>query len=198
MPEERYPTLDEFRTRLRERRVEPDLVEALEERAARDRGDVRRVGDPATVEAVAARLVPGDVPPSVLAAFVDEHFDRQLGRGDERIGLMARDRLIPAGFRVLDEEAVRASGRSFGELPTDAQDAVLARAQQGDLEGPDGFDAAVWFKRVLELLLLGYGSDPRGMVEMGFPGPSYRPGHVWLDRREVAARAERRTGYRTL
>jgi hypothetical protein len=36
------------------------------------------------------------------------------------------------------------------------------------------------------------------MVEMGFPGPSYRTGHVWLDEGEVAARAQRRRGYRVL
>jgi len=32
-------------------------------------------------------------------------------------------------------------------------------------------------------------------VFMGYPGPSYKPGHVWLDEGEVAARAARRKGY---
>jgi hypothetical protein len=48
------------------------------------------------------------------------------------------------------------------------------------------------------VLFLAYGSDPRGMVEMGFPGPSYQSGHLWLDEGEVAARAARRRGYRVL
>jgi hypothetical protein len=30
---------------------------------------------------------------------------------------------------------------------------------------------------------------------MGYPGPSYKPGHVWLDRGEVQARTKRRRGY---
>lgn len=198
MPEPRYPTLEEFRRRLRERGVEPDLIEALEGRAARESGPVTRVGEPATVEAVARRMVPGDVPAGVLASFVDEHFDRQLGRGDERVGVLPREELIPAGFRVLDEEASRRRGRRFHELPAPEQDELLGLAQRGALGGPEGFEATTWFTRLLELLLLGFGSDPRGMVQMGFPGPSFRPGHVWLDRREVAARAARRRGYRTL
>lgn len=52
--------------------------------------------------------------------------------------------------------------------------------------------------RLREKLLLGYGSDPRGMVEMGFPGPSYETGHVWLGPGEVRARTLRRPGYRIL
>lgn len=75
---------------------------------------------------------------------------------------------------------------------------MLTRAEQGDLSGPSGFDSATWFKRTRGLLFLGYGSDPRGMVEMGFPGPSYESGHVWLDEGEVAARAARRRGYLVL
>jgi hypothetical protein len=32
-------------------------------------------------------------------------------------------------------------------------------------------------------------------VQMGFPGPSYKPGHVWLDRAETRARTQRKPGY---
>lgn len=198
MGEPRYPTLSEFWRRLDERRVEPDLAASLRARAERERGQVRRLGAEETVLAVIGRLVPADVPASVLGAFLDEHFDRQLGRGDEQAGTMAREELFPTGFRVLDREARRRHGRPFHELDVAQQDELLSGAERGELEGPERFDPAVWFKRLLELLLLGFGSDPRGMVWMGFPGPSYRPGHVWLDGREVAARASRRRGYRTL
>ena len=75
---------------------------------------------------------------------------------------------------------------------------MLEEAEAGRLEGPPGFDAAEWFKRVRDLLLLGYRSDPRGMVEMGFPGPSYAKGHVWLGEAEVAKRAGRAPGYEEL
>jgi hypothetical protein len=51
---------------------------------------------------------------------------------------------------------------------------------------------------VRDLLLLAYGSDPRGMVEMGFPGPSYETGHVWLGEAEVARRAARAPGHEKL
>ncbi|HEV3479122.1 MAG TPA: hypothetical protein VG144_06700, partial [Gaiellaceae bacterium] len=76
-----------------------------------------------------------------------------------------------------------------------AQDALLAQAERGELDAGEWFDSAAWFKRIRGKLLLGYGSDPRGMVQMGFPGPSYKPGHIWLDRGEVAARAKRKPGY---
>jgi hypothetical protein len=197
MPEDRYPTLDEFWHRLEERDVEPDLRAALREHTRREEEAVHRL-PASTVTAVAARLVPGAVPPAALARFVDEHFDRQLGRADDKAGVLPRAELIPAGFAALEGAASRDHGSPFADLSGARQDELLAAAERGELEGPEGFDAATWFRRVRSLLLLGYGSDPRGMVEMGFPGPSYKPGHVWLDQGEVAARAGRRRGYRVL
>jgi hypothetical protein len=84
------------------------------------------------------------------------------------------------------------------KLSAEQQDALLTAAEKGELPGPGGFDSATWFKRMRGYLLVGDGSDPRGMVEMGFPGPSYKSGHVWLDEGEVAARARRTKGYRVL
>jgi hypothetical protein len=198
MAEDRYPTADEFWARLDEREVEPDLRAALHERTAREEGTVDRVADPSLVDAVAALVLPGAVPARALAVFLDQHFDQQLGRADERNGLMPRAELIPAGFRVLDQAARTRHSRPFVDLSAEAQEALLREAEDGKLEGPTRFDSAQWFKRVAQLLMLGFGSDPRGMIEMGFPGPSYKPGHIWLDRFEVEARAERRRGYRTL
>ena len=195
MSEDRYPTLDEFWSRLSARHVERDLRDEFSRRVDREERGVSRVGAPDTVAAVAGRILPGtDVPPEALAAFVDETFDRQMGRGDEREGILPRDLLIPLGLRVLDE----AAGGSFAALTPEEQDAMLQRAEEGDLAGPEGFDSAQWFSRLRSLVLLAFGSDPRGMVHMGFPGPSYRPGYVWLDQYEVARRAERAPGYRGL
>jgi hypothetical protein len=197
MSDRPYPAdLDEFFRRLDVRGTEPDLRAALRDRLQRGSEPVRRVGNPRTVVAVARRLVPSDaVPAEALAAFVDDVFDRQMGRADEQVGLMPRQELVPAGFTALDARAEREHGRSFGDLDDDAQDELLRSAERGELRGGTGFDAKTWFSRIRELLLLAYGSDPRGMVEMGFPGPSYQTGHVWLDRREVAARARRKPGY---
>jgi Gluconate 2-dehydrogenase subunit 3 len=189
-------SLDEFFHRLNVRRAEDDLGDELQQRLGRERQAVTRVGPSEVVVAVCSRLVPSDaVPAAALAAFLDDIFDQQRGRGDEQIGLMPRDRLIPAGFAALDEAAMRDSGRSFAVLDAPTQDELLAKAERGDLEGPQGFDASTWFERTRALILLGYGSDPRGMIEMGFPGPSFRSGHVWLTELEVRARAERRVGY---
>jgi hypothetical protein len=190
-------SLEEFWEGLEARGVEPDLFDSLKRRADQAARPVERVGDDGLVIAVASSLMPGAVPAEVLAAFLDAHFDAQLGRGDERIGVMPRGELIPMGFRVLDDEA-RRRGSSFVDLPHGERDRLLADAEAGSLDGPDGYDSSEWFRRVRDLLLLGYGSDPRGMVEMGFPGPSYAKGHVWLGEAEIARRAKHAPGHEEL
>jgi hypothetical protein len=191
----RYPTLTEFRKSLRIRGVEADLVSSLEERTQREQRAIERVGEPEVVTAVIEGILPCDVPARALGAFVDAVFDKQLGRADDPAGLLPRGKLIPAGFQVVNEESGRRHGRNFSDLSGDEQDLILASAERGELQGPQGFDSGVWFKRLRDLILLGFGSDPRGMVQMGFPGPSYKPGHLWLDRREVRSRANRKKGY---
>ena len=198
MPDQRYPTLDEFWERLDAREVEVDLLQALHERAATEGGPITRVGREATVIAVAARMLPGAVPPATLAAFLDAHFDEQLGRGDERVGLMSRGDLIPAGFATLEGIADKRHGVAFAELDSAQQDELLLAAEHGDIHGPEGFSSTEWFVRVRDTLLLAYGADPRGMVQMGYPGPSYQPGHIWLDLEEVQARSQRKPGYQVL
>lgn len=193
---DRYPSEDEFWKRLEKRGVEDDLVSALHERTGREDTGIHRVGNERTVIAVVARLLPDTIPPRSIGAFIDQVFDKQMGRGDEPSGKLPRERMIPAGFSILDERAPANS--VFADLSPDEQDDLLTKAEQGELSGPSGFDSAIWFKRVRDLALLALGSDPRGMVEMGFPGPSYRPGHIWLDEREVEGRAARRSGYMDL
>jgi Gluconate 2-dehydrogenase subunit 3 len=198
MPDSRYPTADEFWKRLKARAAEPDLRDALEQRTERENRPITRVGPEATVIAVVARLIPGAVPARALAVFLDETFDKQLGRADDKLGVMPRAELIPAGFLALEAAAQARHRRPFAELSEAEQDALLAEAEKGEVPGPQRFDSATWFKRTRGYLLLGFGSDPRGMVQMGFPGPSYKPGHTWLDTEETKARVKRRPGYLTL
>lgn len=185
---------DEFWQRLAIREVEDDLRRALEARAARTSGAVSRVGKLDTVVAVIRQVLPGAaVPALVLAEFLDSTFDRQMGRGDEPTGKMPRAELLPAGFAALEATA----GGSFAARPEAEQINLLTRAERGDIPGPEGFDSKTWFARLRELVLLGYGSDPRGMAEMGFPGPSYKPGYLWLNFAGPSARAKRTPGYRS-
>lgn len=191
MPDPRYPTLEEFWKRLEIRKTEPDLRAQLAERVRREDRGTPRLGEErgAVAAAVAARLLPGSaVPPEALAAFLDETYDRQLGRGDERVGVLPTPELIPAGLDLL-------ARRKFTQLSETEQDSLLAAAERGGLEGPERFDSSVWFRRIRGKFLLGYGSDPRAMVQMGYPGPSYQPGHIWLDRGEIGARVKRKPGY---
>ena len=194
MSKARYPTLEEFWQRLKVRGLEPDLVQSLRSRTRREDEGIHRLPADTTV-AVISRLLPGTIPPEAIGAFLDANFDRQLGRADDKHGLMARDQLIPAGFAVLDDTARSLHSRPFAELEPQMQDELLAQAEKGALVGPPGFDSSTWFRRTRALVLLGLGSDPRGMVFMGYPGPSYKPGHIWLDEGEVSARAARKKGY---
>jgi len=192
MPDQRFPTEAEFWRRLDKRHVEPDLSNALHQRAGRNQGVVQRLGRQATVTAFVEQLLPGSaVPSSVIAQFLDEHFDEPMGRSDEKAGVMARSELATSGFAQLDE----AAGGDFSSLTAEAQRDLMSRAERGELKGAPGFDSATWFKRLRDLALLGYGADPRGMVQMGYPGPAYQPGHVWLDYGEVQSRVERKPGY---
>lgn len=187
--------MPEFWRRLAARDVEPDLREALTSRAQREDGAVTRLGRAATVIAAVERILPGSaVPAPVIAAFVDGAYDQPLGRGDERDGVLPREQLMPAGFAQLDAAA---AGGEFASLSVNEQDALLARAERGELDGPAGFDAKAWFERLRDLVLLGFGADPRGMVQMGYPGPSYKPGHIWLEQGEINQRAARKPGYLT-
>jgi plasmid stability protein len=187
--------MQEFWRRLEVRHVEPDLAAALRLRAARSTGSVQRLGAEATVIAVVERILPGsDIPASVLAKFLDDNFDKQMGRGDERDGLLPRADLLPVGFVVLDSDA----DGSFARRDRESQEALLRAAEHGELKGPSGFESSLWFSRLRDLLLLGFGADPRGMVQMGYPGPSYKPGYVWLRWSGVEARLKRRPGYMEL
>ncbi len=191
--QDRYPTEAEFWKRLDKRDVEDDLIASLRDRTKREEEGIERVGNERTVIAVIGRLIPDSIPPRSIGVFVDQVFDKQMGRADDPAGKLPRERMIPTGFSILDERAP--SGSVFADLSPEQQDELLMQAERGELSGPSGFDSAIWFKRVRDLALLGFGSDPRGMVEMGFPGPSYVPGHIWLDEREIEARVERRSGY---
>ncbi len=189
---DRYPTLEEFWRRLDRREVEADLQAALRARAARVEAQVLRLGEPATVVAFVEHVLPGSaVPAEVIAGFIESAFDRPMGRGDERSGVLPRAELIPMGFRVLET----AGERPFAGLPREQQAAVLQRAERGQVAGPPGFDSGLWFRRTRDLALLGYTSDPRGMVQMGYPGPSYRPGYVWLAYGGPEARNRRKPGH---
>jgi hypothetical protein len=196
MTDRRYPAnLEEFWERTETRTLEPDLIAELRERAGRTTGAVQRVASHETAVAVAEAMFPGShVPAAVLAAFLDQHFDSQLGRGDEREGVLPRAQLIPAGFAVLD--GLR--DQPFHVLTDETKAGILMDAEAGRLQGPDGFDSALWFKRTRDVLLLGFGSDPRGMLQMGFPGPSYQSGYTWLSYGSVDARREHKAGHRSL
>jgi hypothetical protein len=183
-------SIHEFWARLHARDVEPDLRATLQQRAQRAGGAVSRVGSASALNAVINCIVPGSaVPAGVIAEFVDANFDRQMGRGDERLRTLPRAELIPAGLALLE-------AANFAAMSTGDQRDMLARAEHGGLPGPDGFDSALWFTRLRELVLLAYASDPRGMTEMGFPGPSYKPGYVWLRWGGADARAKKRPGHR--
>ena len=130
------------------------------------------------------RLLPG-VPAQIdVAAFVDEHLEAPLGRGDRKAGMPPTHELIA--------EHIAAFGRErFTELTASEQVDVIRRLRNGHLgEQPKEF-----VDRLLAKALMGYLSHPDAWARIGFNGPAYPQGYAWIDPAEVAARHDKKKGW---
>ncbi|MBE7210641.1 MAG: gluconate 2-dehydrogenase subunit 3 family protein [Gluconacetobacter diazotrophicus] len=154
------------------------------------------------LNAVCARILPqpgsrhDEVP---LAAYVDTKL-----LGDEREGYR-NGRLPPLreawrrGLAALDAEAREAHGRGFDAIAFEQQDALLRRAEKGELTGAAWGDmpAELFFKQhVVVDIVAAYYSHPVAWSEIGYGGPASPRGYVRmdLDRRDTWEAAEARPG----
>jgi hypothetical protein len=133
-----------------------------------------------------------------LAAMVDEklYLSRSDGYRDARLPPI-RD-AWRRGLAALEAEAWRV-GRSFPDLTTEEQNAILTRIQEGDAHEPAWGDMppAVFFtKRVLHDVVSAYYSHPCAWSEIGFGGPASPRGYVRMnfDRRDPWEASEARPG----
>lgn len=153
------------------------------------------------VDAATARLIPdGEDGLGARGAAVTFFIDRQLagrfgnasdwymqgpwGTGTPEQGYQSRHtpaQLYRAAIAAL-EGRVRHDhgGKTFAQLPADAQDALLQRMEKGDMQLGD-VDAKSFFKLLLQNTKEGFFADPMyggnrnftGWRLIGFPGPRY-------------------------
>lgn len=152
--------------------------------------------------AVCGRILPqpasrhDEVP---LAAYVDTKL-----LGDEREGY--RDGRLPPlreawrrGLAALDEAAREAHGRGFDAVSFEQQDAMLRRAQGGELRNAAWGDMPcdLFFKQhVVVDIVAAYYSHPTAWSEIGYGGPASPRGYVRMDlnRRDTWEAAEAHPG----
>lgn len=154
-----------------------------------------------TVEAIAARIVPQppDRPPIPVAALVDAKLLADEMDGYRQPG-MPRDREAwRRGLRALDAEAHRAEGADFRRLHATAQDALLRRMEQGELqdEAWGGMPSGTFFQqRLAKDVVRAHYAHPTAWSEIGFGGPAGPRGYVRLgyDERDPWEAVEARPG----
>ncbi|MGI8840584.1 MAG: gluconate 2-dehydrogenase subunit 3 family protein [Caulobacteraceae bacterium] len=154
-----------------------------------------------TLEALCDRILPQptDRPPVPIAALLDAKLYDGATEGFT-IGPVPHD---PEAWRIglaaLDAEARAAHGKAFHELAADQEDALLTRAQRGELAGATwhGMPSDLFFgKRVLGDIPAAYYAHPTAWNEIGFGGPASPRGYVRmaLDRRDPWEAAEAAPG----
>ncbi|MDA8249593.1 MAG: gluconate 2-dehydrogenase subunit 3 family protein [Rhodospirillales bacterium] len=139
-----------------------------------------------TLQAVCDRILPQpkNRPPVPLAAYVDEKMRLDRKDGHRHAGMPRQGEAWRRGLAALDAEARRThDGRGFHQLAAAEQDALLHRAEQGRLNGPEwgGMPSRLFFKaRVVHDIATAYYAHPTAWNEMGFGGPAGPRGYVRL------------------
>jgi hypothetical protein len=153
------------------------------------------------LKAVLERLIPGCRDEAIdLVGFVDWSLGRPLGRGDRREGLPGEEKLFRDGLSAIRETAQGNYGAPFQALSEDRQDQILTDIQEGTAKGDvwKRIPSPHFFTRLLSKALVGYCAHPLTWMRMGFPGPSFPEGYVWISEHEIQARREHFPGWKTL
>jgi hypothetical protein len=134
------------------------------------------------------RLLPG-VPSRIdLAAFIDRHAGRPMGRGDRAPGEPVESELLAAGLRALHEAG-------FARWDPASQRALISRMRRGDADEELGMPAKLFVDRLLDKALTGYMAHPDIWTRIGFNGPAYPEGYAWIGPSEALARRRRAPGW---
>jgi gluconate 2-dehydrogenase gamma chain len=131
-------------------------------------------GEAATLEAVAARLIPTDANgPGAREARAAHYIDRALG------GALAGSRdAYRAGLAALEAQARSSKGRDFAQLSESDQDQLLTALERNEVAGFAPPGSAAFFNLVLAHTLQGTFGDPYyggnrnfvGWDLVGYPG----------------------------
>ncbi len=186
MPEERYPGYDVLAKR-NTPSWNAKTREVIDRRLAVPREPRFFTAEEyATVEALAARIVPSPSarPPIPVAALVDEKLHSGRSDGYRDAGMPREGEAWRQGLRALDTEARRAHGGGFRDISAAEQDELLAKMQQGALKDPSwgSMSPKTFFKRrMAHDLVFAYFAHPDAWSQIGFGGPASPRGYVRLD-----------------
>jgi hypothetical protein len=155
----------------------------------------------ATLAAICERIVPQpqDRPPIPVPALVDDKLRAGRGDGYRNIKLPRMDLAWRQGLAALDAAARRQFGVAFHQIDPSEQDALLKRAETGDLHGPEWGEMppGLFFKeRLLHDIVQAYYAHPTAWNEIGWGGPASPRGYVRMgfDRRDPWEAAEVKDG----
>jgi hypothetical protein len=181
------------------RHWDPKVAEIVQERMrtnySRDPLQHFSPEEATTMSAFLARLIPESEGVD-LVGWMDRAVGEPLGRGDWRPDMPSEEELYHAGLRLLDEFARARDGQTFAALTNVRQDEFITALQAGN--PPHGEVGRYFFHRFYEKALHGYFAHPRVWMRIGFYGPSYPEGYLWLDRNGVRRRHARAPGWDTL
>jgi gluconate 2-dehydrogenase gamma chain len=154
---------------------------ALAAAAASSQPDVLSAQEWATVDAIAARLIPTDHEPGAREAGCVNFIDKALANEDA-----AARPVYTAGLRGVDAVARTQAGAAFVELDAEAQDAALRSIEDGKATGwPKGnVGSADFFAQIWMHTLWGFLADPSyggnrdfgGWRVLAYPGGRHRLG----------------------
>ncbi len=137
----------------------------------------------ATVEAIAARIVPQPKhrPPVPVAALIDAKLLDDIQDGFRAEDMPRQQTAWQRGLQALDKEAEAANGSTFRALTADLQRDLLSQMKNGELihDAWAGMSAAHFFKqRLLHDIVVAYWSHPTSWNEIGWGGPASPRGYV--------------------
>ncbi len=176
------------------------LIERMETRFHREKPEVFSNEEMVLLDAVLSMLIPQRADERIdLAGFLDWAVNKPLGRGDRRADMPAEDVLFHRGLEGIQETSREMFGRRFEELEPEKQKTVLEMIQRGLAKGEtwDSIPSHFFFTRLLSKALIGYCAHPFAWMRMGFPGPSYPEGYVWITQHEIRARRNHFPGWKT-
>lgn len=178
------------------------IEERLRTNYRRERYEFLAGDEPAILGAILDRLIPQDGPGDRidLVGFMDWAIPHPMGYGHRREGMPDQSTLFREGIKGVNQTAEGMfAGRGFAELSDGDKDQVLRAVQEGSAEGdvwksiPSGY----FFKQLMQKAIAGYCAHPRTWMRIGFYGPSYPEGYVWVSTSGAQARRAKRKGYLT-
>ena len=200
MPKDSLPR-EEFMERLSgfdevERRV---VEERLRTNYRRERMEFLTEDEAGLLGAMLDRLIPQEGSEKVdLVSFMDWAIPNPLGYGDRQEGMPDGATLIREGLKGVDQAAGSAfAGRLFLDLSDAEKDQVLMSIQQGSAEGEmwKSIPCKEFFRRLMQKAVAGYCAHPNTWMRIGFYGPAYPEGYVWVSGHEVRARHGKKAGH---